>query len=235
MAYDWQQGLQGGAAGAGAGSAGGPWGAGIGGLLGMLAGFGGGGTEDQMKQFEQFSPEQQDFFKNIFSQLQGGQIGQGYQQGMSGLQDLLDPSSEAMSRFADPYMKQFQQQTVPGLAEQFAGAGATGGALSSSGFGQALGGAGSQLQTQLAGMKSQLQRQAIGDIFGQYNKLSSMGMGAQPFGYTYQQGGPGVGQQALSSYAGSGFPGLSQGFGSLLSQRSKSGGGSGSASFGPRG
>ena len=103
---------------------------------------------------------------------------------MGGLQQFLDPSSEAYQKFADPYMRQFEQQTVPQLAERFAGAGAMGGALSSSGFGQALSSAGANLQSELASMKTGLQRQAISDMMQQYQSMLGQGLGAQPFAYT---------------------------------------------------
>ena len=142
------------------------------------------------EKMDTMSPEQKQFFESIFGQLgEDGQLGQAYGQGMGNLQEMLDPSSAAYQRFEAPYMQQFNQETVPGLAERFAGAGAQGGALSSSGFGQALSSAGSNLQTQLAGMKSNLQRQAVGDIMSQYNSMAGMGMGAQPFGYKQPQQG----------------------------------------------
>ena len=184
----------------------------MGGLLGAGAGFGGGNTQDQLKQFEQYTPEQQELLKQILGQVgPEGQLGKGYGQSLSYLQELLDPSSEAQQRFADPYMKQFDQETIPGLGERYAGGGALGGGLSSSGFGQAIGGAGANLQTQLASLKSQLQQGAAQNIMGQYNNMTQQGLGAQPFGYTYQPGGGGLGQQMFSGYAAAGFPGASQG------------------------
>lgn len=133
---------------------------------------------------------QKEFYKNIFSQISPeGQLGEGYGQALQGLMSLMDPSSEAFDQFAAPYKAEFEQQIVPGLAERFAGAGAQGGALSSSGFGQALGAAGGQLEANLAGLKSGLMMQAMQDIMGQYGQMSGMGMGAQPFMYQKPQKG----------------------------------------------
>lgn len=118
------------------------------------------------------------------------------------LQSLLDPNSQTYKNFEAPYLQQFQQQTIPGIAEQFAGAGALGGGLSSSGFGQALGAAGANLQTSLAQMKENLRMQAAQGILGQYN---------QGFGQTQQD------QFALGprdpSYGQSFAAGASKGFG----------------------
>lgn len=215
MSYNWGQGLSGAATGAGIGGFFGAPGAAVGGGLGLLAGFGGGGGGDQFKKHSVLNQGQEGLLQNILQQLgSGGQLGQGYGQALSGLQDFMDPSSEAMSRFADPYMRQFNQETVPGLAERFAGGGAMGGGLSSSGFGQALSSAGGNLQSQLASMKTGLQRQAIGDIMNQYKGMAQQGLGTQAF--RYQAPGMGGMSQLMATLMQSGIP--LEGFQRLFSQ-----------------
>lgn len=147
------------------------------------------GAGDKLKKVKQFSPEQEKFMGLLSNSLMGskGQSG-GFQDAFGLLRDYLDPESDVYKNFEAPYMQQFNDQIVPMLAERFAGlGGGMGGGLSSSGFGQALSTAGSQLQTNLAQMKSGMQRQSIGDILG----LSQNFMGMQPFGYERLQGGPG--------------------------------------------
>lgn len=80
-----------------------------------------------------------------------------YQAGASYLQNLLEGGPEAFARFEAPYLRQFEEQTIPMLAERFGGAGAQ----SSSAFQQALGGAGAGLSEQLASLRSGLQMQAL--------------------------------------------------------------------------
>jgi len=151
--------------------------------------------------------------KALLSQLmkmlnpQGG-LGQGMSEGVDLQRQLMDPSSQAVDQFAQPYMDQFNQQTVPGLAERFAGMGAMGGGLSSSGFGQALGSAGGNLQNQLAALKSGLGQQAAQSLMGQYGNMTGQALGQRPFGYVQQQGTQGFLPQALSGYMQGGFPGL---------------------------
>lgn len=218
MAFNWGQGIIGAGAGALSGAGGGLPGMIAGGVLGGgMGGFGGsqggnqGGDQFGLSKMPTMTGDQQGILNNILQQLgQGGQLGQGYGQALGGLQDFMDPSSEAMQRFADPYMRQFNQQTVPGLAERFAGAGATGGALSSSGFGQALGGAGAGLQEQLASMKTGLQRQSMGDIMNQYGGMSQQALGARPFGYAEQS--KDFITQLITDYLSRGAPGAKQGF-----------------------
>jgi hypothetical protein len=137
-------------------------------------------------------------FDRIQKQLHGqrgnqalglGGAGGGYENAIGLLQDYLNPESDIYQNFEAPYLQRFNQQTVPGLAERFAGFGAQGGALSSSGFGQALSTAGANLQTDLAAMKANMQRNSIADILNQYNTLSSGVMGAQPFSQVAQSPG----------------------------------------------
>lgn len=161
---------------------------------------------DKMNKVDTMSKGQ----KGILNQLQQmispqGQLGQGMQQGLSYQQQLMDPSSQAVDQFVQPYMDQFNNQTVPGLAERFAGYGGMGGGLSSSGFGQSLSTAGGQLQNQLAALKAGLGQQAAQSLMNQYGQLTSSAMNAQPFGY--QQKAPTMTGSAMQGWAQSGFAG----------------------------
>jgi hypothetical protein len=124
--------------------------------------------KDQPGKLPTMTPQQENLLNRLTQMLgPGGSLGQGYQGALGLQQQLMDPSSEAVQQFAEPYMRQFEQQTVPGLAERFAGMGAMGGGLSSSGFGQALGAAGGNLQAQLAALKAGLGQQAAQQLMGQ--------------------------------------------------------------------
>lgn len=170
-------------------------------LAGGIDMFGG---SDKMKKFETMSKDQKGLLSQIMQMLNPqGQLGQGYQQGIQHQMDLMNPNSEAVNQFAQPYMDQFNQETVPGLAERFAGAGAMGGGLSSSGFGQSLSAAGGNLQNQLAQLKAGLGQQAAQNLMGQYGSMSQMGLGAQPFGY--QQKSPSAFGGMLQGWGQSGF------------------------------
>jgi hypothetical protein len=113
-------------------------------------------------------------------------------------QRLLGQGPEAFNQFAAPYLQQFEQQQLPQIAERFAGAGA----LSSSGFGQALGGASAGLQSQLAQLFSQLQQGAAGRQQGQFQNLSQVGLGYSPFAYHEKQGSTGFLAPFLTALAG---------------------------------
>ncbi len=177
-----------------------------GGVMSLISGMMS-GDKESMQKFQTLTPQQKQFMMSELNQLQGmqGQQG-GMGQGMNILQKYLDPNSSVYKNFEQPYRQEFEQQTIPKLAERFAGAGggqnANSGALSSSGFGQALGSAGANLQTNLAEMKSKLQQGAIKSIFDQYNNMASRSMGQPGFGL--QQQGASPWQTGLAS-AGSGL------------------------------
>lgn len=161
------------------------------------------GSGDKLKKVKQFTPEQMQMLKSITDALmdQGG----GFQGAFNVLNQYLNPESDVYKSLEAPYLRQFEQETVPMLAERFAGfGGGMGGGLSSSGFGQALGAAGAGLQENLAAMKTGLQRQSAGDIFG----LMQQALGAQPFGYERVQGGPGY----IPTMVGQGMKGFGGGF-----------------------
>lgn len=165
-------------------------GAGIGGLLGFL-GFGG-SKENKLKKLPTMSPQQNAILNSLLGQLGNLQGPQGgYGQATSLLQQYLNPESPLYQSFEEPYLRQFEQQTLPSIAERFAGKGALGGGLSSSGFAQALGGAAGNLQSDLAALKTGMQRQSALDLLSQFNTLSNLGLGSSPFGYLQQPGNQG--------------------------------------------
>jgi hypothetical protein len=117
------------------------------------------GTGDKFSKQGTLDPSQMQALQGILSQLgqMGGQGG-AYSGAQNYLSGILNNAPGAFEQFEAPYRQQFEQQTIPGLAERFAGlGGGMGGGLSSSGFGQAIGGAGAGLHAQLAGLRGQLQ------------------------------------------------------------------------------
>jgi len=165
------------------------------------------GGQDKMEQVPTLSKEQQTHLNQIMQMLDPqGSLGGANNQAINYQRQLMDPSSQAVDQFAQPYMNQFNQQTIPGLAERFAGMGAMGGGLSSSGFGQSLSSAGGNLQAMLAQLKAGLGQQAAQSLQSQYSQMSGQGMNAQPFGY--QKKAPTMLGGFMDSWAKGGFPGM---------------------------
>lgn len=161
------------------------------------------GKEEKIKKLPTMSGEQNQLFSQLLQALSGS--GGGFNQSLGLLQQYLNPESDIYKNFEQPYLDEFNQETVPQLAERFAGlGGGMGGGLSSSGFGQSLGTAGASLQTQLAGMKSGIQRQSIQDILG----LGQGALSQQPFAYLQKQASPGFWAQAAGAALKSGAGGM---------------------------
>jgi len=162
------------------------------------------GTDNKLNKLPTGSKQQQQFGGNDLIQWLQQALGQGggFNQANQYDQGLLQGGQEGFNQFAQPYNQQFEQKTLPGIAERFAGAGA----LSSSGFGQALGGAASDFQSQLAQLFSQLQGQAASRQQGTFGNLSQLGLGYSPFAYHEEQGKQGFAPQliaaALKAYTG---------------------------------
>lgn len=165
------------------------------------------GSAPKIKQMPTGTQQQTQFGGNDLIQLLQQMMGQGggLQQANQYDQSLLQGGQEGFNQFAQPYNQQFEQKTLPGIAERFAGMGA----LSSSGFGQALGGAASDFQSQLAQLFTQLQGQAAGRQQNQFGNLSQLGLGYSPFAYHEKQGSQGallpLLSGAINAYAGGGI------------------------------
>jgi hypothetical protein len=114
---------------------------------------------------------------------------------------MLNPESQYYKDIEEQQLGEFNEETLPRLAEQFAG-GAQGGALSSSGFGQALGGAARGFKRDIQGQKSNMMMQALQQLLGQQQQA----LGAQPFGYMQKGASTGLVPQlantALKAYMG---------------------------------
>jgi hypothetical protein len=158
------------------------------------------GSPDKLNKVPTGTEQQEGLHNNILSQAMNmSQNGGGYNNAQNYYNQLLGPNQQqAYDQFSQPYMQQFQEQILPMIAERFAGAGA----LSSSGFGQALGGAGAGLQGQLAKLFSQLQSEAASNQTNQFNQLSQTGLNHQPFAYNQEEGSGGFLRNILGGLSG---------------------------------
>lgn len=91
-----------------------------------------------------------------------------YQQGNEYLMSMFnDP--EFFKNIEAPMQRQFEEQTIPDLANRFASQG-SGGALGSTGFRNQLGREGSNLHTNMAAMREQMKMNAIPQMFQSANQ-----------------------------------------------------------------
>lgn len=129
------------------------------------------GRPERSYQQSLLSPGQQPILNQLLQAIQNPGAGGGFGQAADYYRGLLGNNSQDFNAFAAPEMRRFQEQIVPGLAEQFAGMGS--GALSSSGFQQALGSAGTDLGERLGAIRAQMRQQAAQGLTG----LGQMGLG----------------------------------------------------------
>ncbi len=161
------------------------------------------GTPEKRENVSTLRPEQE----QLYNQLQKA----GMQQGAGGAfgdaadyyRGLLGNSDEDFNQFAAPQMRQFNEQIIPGLSEQFAGMGS--GGLSSSGFRNAAVNAGTDLSERLGSIRANLRQQGAAGLqnIGQQGLQSySQNMVTQPGSEGFlSQMAPAIGT-ALGSFGG---------------------------------
>ena len=184
------------------GAAGGSFIPGLGTALGGMAGsalgglgvglFGGGDENNQRSNMPQYAPQSFGGINKIgmpggssmyqmpnFRPQQQNALDQMLQQALMGMQNLPTANFGDVKKM---YEQNFQQQTVPGIAERFSSLGA--GSQRSSAFEQALGTAGAGMNTQLAGMQQMFNQQQRGDEVNRLMQMLQLGVAPQ---YQYMQ------------------------------------------------
>lgn len=163
-------------------------------------------TEAQPVSINTNTPQQQAILDNLSQMLP---------QGLAGLN--LPGGQSSFAPIEEQARANFNENTIPGLAERFASLG-SGGSLNSSAFGQALGGAGAGFERDLAALKSQHGLQEQGLQSNNLFNLLSAGLKPQfDYGITPGQssgvrnaweGGKSLLGGALQNYIGGGLGSL---------------------------
>ncbi len=142
------------------------------------------GRGGQWSQRSRLGPEQQDLYQQLQQSAMGRGGGGAFGQAGDYYRDLLGNDSQDFNAFAAPEMRRFNEQTIPGIAEQFAGMGA--GNLSSSGFRNAAVNAGTDLSERLGALRAQLRQSGAQGLM----QLGQQGLGDYNENI-YTQGQPG--------------------------------------------
>lgn len=112
------------------------------------------GTPAKHERVSTLLPEQQGLYNQL---LNAGMSGGGaFGNAANYYRNLLSDNSADYQAFAAPQMRQFREDIIPGIAEQFAGMGS--GALSSSGFRNASVNAGTDLAERLGAIRANLRQ-----------------------------------------------------------------------------
>lgn len=175
------------------------------------------GTPEEMEWISNLDPNQQKLHEQYLQALSGKGAGGAFGDAADYYRSLLDPNSQTAQEMFAPEMRQFKEDIIPGLSEQFAGMGS--GGLSSSGFRNAAVSAGTDLQERLGAIRAQLKQQGAAGLAGlAQGGLSPIGQnvirGGQP-GFLGQIA-PGLAQAGLAYATGGAslpFQASSMGFG----------------------
>ena len=167
------------------------------------------GRPERIEQISRLTPEQQQIQQQRQQAAQGRGAGGAFGEAADIFRDFGALDSETARQLEAPELRRFQQQTIPGLAEQFAGFGA-GGGVGSSMFANAATQAGVDLSERLGAIRANLRGQAA-------QGLQSIGQGS-----LQQQQDTLVRPETFGFFGNlaSGIaPGLGQGFGTALASR----------------
>ncbi len=160
------------------------------------------------EQQSSFSQGQQGGFKDIESMIKGMRGGansgditqnQGFQNGQNWLNDLFNDQN-FFNKFEAPMQRQFQEETLPGIANRFGGMGSHGSFGSS--FRNQANREGEKLQESIAAMRGGMQQQGVNQAL-QY--------GQQPINNMMQMYQQLLGQPMMNQFA----PATTGGWGSL--------------------
>ena len=143
------------------------------------------GTPEKHERVSTLLPQQQGLFQQLMQAMQGKGAGGAFGDSSDYYRNMLSDDPQMMQQFFAPEQRRFQQETIPGLAEQFAGMGS--GGLSSSGFRNAAVNAGTDLQERLGAIRAGLKQQAAQGLSG----MGQMGLGNYSQDVVTQQGSPG--------------------------------------------
>lgn len=177
------------------------------------------GTKGRYRQKSLLGPEQQGTYNQLNQSIQGPGAGGAFGDVADYYRNNLSNNSADFNAFAAPEQRRFNEQTIPDLAEQFAGMGSGGSGLSGSGFRNAAVNAGTDLSERLGAIRAQLRQQSAQGL---------MGLGQQGL----QQYNENVYEQPTNGLLGSAAQGLGQAAGALgfggasnwLSNKRKTGG-----------
>ena len=165
-----------------------------------------GGSPSTVNQISNLTPEQENLQSQLVNAGQEPGAGGAFGTAADYYRDLLSDNPADLQAYTAQQLRQYNEDIVPGLSEQFAGMGS--GGLSSSGFRNAQIQGATDLSERLGAMRAQLRQHGAAG-------LANIGqLGLQPVQSNYQQPGtpgflemvaPAIGQ-AATAYATGGIP-----------------------------
>jgi hypothetical protein len=128
-------------------------------------------TPSQMQQVSTLTPQQQAIAKQQGNAIQSRGAGGAFGDAADYFRNNLSDDSSTFNAMAAPELRRFNEQTIPGLAEQFSGYGQ----LGSSGFQNSAVNAGTDLSERLGAIRANLRQQSAQSLMD----LGNMGLNPQ--------------------------------------------------------
>lgn len=164
------------------------------------------GTPEKRENVSTLMPNQQPLQQQLVNAGQNRGAGGAFGEAADYYRNNLSDNPADYAAFAAPQMRQFNEQIIPDIAEQFAGMGS--GGLSSSGFRNAAVNAGTDLSERLGAIRANLRQSAAQGLQG----IGQAGLGSFSQNMVTQPGTQGF----LSSIAPAIGNGLTQGIGNFF-------------------
>jgi hypothetical protein len=168
------------------------------------------GTPEKRENVSTLRPEQEQAFQQLQNSIKGQGAGGAFGQSADYYRNLLGDDSSDFNAFAAPQIRQYNEDIVPGLSEQFAGMGA--GGLNSSGFRNAQTQGATDLAERLGAIRANLRQGAAQGL----QNLGQAGLGNFSQNMVTQQGSPGL----LGNLAPAIGSGIGSYFGNKVGQNS---------------
>lgn len=130
------------------------------------------GTPAKRENVSTLRPEQEGLYNQLINAGQGAGAGGAFGDTADYYRNLLSDNSADYNAFAAPAIRQYNEDIVPGISEQFAGMGA--GGLSSSGFRNAQVQGATDLAERLGALRAQLRQQGAQGL----QNIGQMGLGS---------------------------------------------------------
>ncbi len=144
------------------------------------------GQDEKRENVSTLRPEQEGLYQQAVGAGMGEGAGGAFGQSADYYRNNLSDNPQDLQNFAAPDIRQFNEQTIPGLSEQFAGMGA--GGLSSSGFRNSAVNSGADLSERIAQIRANLRQNSAAGL----QNIGNIGLGNFSQNMVTQQGSPGL-------------------------------------------
>ena len=153
------------------------------------------GNDEKRENVSTLRPEQEALYQQAVNAGMGRGAGGAYGESADYYRDLLSNDSADFNSQAAPQLRQYNEQIVPGLSEQFAGMGA--GGLSSSGFRNAQVAGATDLSERLGAIRANLRQAGAQGL----QNIGQQGLQNYSQNMVTEQGTPGLIQGAAPALA----------------------------------